>query len=180
MNISHNLTVLRLSHRPSRDKRVSTHLFLAARALGATKAIYTGTKDLSLEESIKKIKSDWGGDFEIFFSDSWKKTVKEWKGKIIHLTMYGIPFKEVIDEIKKTNEPLLIIVGGAKVPGEIYGVADWNVAVTNQPHSEVSAMALFLNEFYDGEYLSHEFPNARIIVVPSKKGKMIQKIKTSV
>jgi len=180
MSNSSDVTILRLSHRPSRDKRVSTHLFLAARALGALKATYTGTRDPSLEESIKKISNEWGGEFKVIFSDNWKSTVKKWKGKIVHLTMYGIPFKEVIEEIKATSEPLLIIVGGAKVPGEIYGEANWNLSVTTQPHSEVSALALFLNELFDGKYLNHEFPNAKIRINPSKKGKEIQKSKTSV
>ena len=172
-----NIVVLRLSHRPSRDKRVSTHLFLAARALGAYEAFYTGIKDPSLEESIKKINEEWGGSFKITYFNNWKNAIKNWDGKIVHLTMYGMPLQDVIEEVRISIDPLMIIVGGAKVPGEIYKISDWNISITNQPHSEISALALFLNEFYQGKYLKQEFENAKINIMPSKNGKQIQKIK---
>ena len=167
------ITVLRLGHRPSRDKRVSTHLLLAARAFGARDAIYTGIKDVTLEESVSKIVKEWGGDFSVEYSESWKKTLRAWKGKIIHLTMYGLPVEDVIDEIKDDLFPKLVVVGGAKVPGELYGMADWNVAVTNQPHSEVSALALFLHELYCGKELSLNFPGAKLTVVPQANTKKV-------
>jgi len=47
--------VLRLNHRPKRDKRVTTHLLLAARAFGAAGAIYSGEKDEKVEESLEKV-----------------------------------------------------------------------------------------------------------------------------
>ncbi len=70
------VAVLRLGHRPSRDKRVSTHLLLAARAFGAEKAYYTGIQDDSLEESIRKITLDWGGDFTLEYASSWKTVLE--------------------------------------------------------------------------------------------------------
>ncbi|MCI0482386.1 MAG: tRNA (cytidine(56)-2'-O)-methyltransferase, partial [Candidatus Dadabacteria bacterium] len=91
--IDQRVTVLRLSHRPSRDKRVSTHLLLAARAFGATKAFYTGEQDDSIEESIKKVVTDWGGDFTLEYAESWRSVFEKWEGKIVHLTMYGVPFQ---------------------------------------------------------------------------------------
>jgi tRNA (cytidine56-2'-O)-methyltransferase len=166
--------VLRLSHRPSRDKRVSTHLILAARAFGASKAFYTGEQDESLEESIRKVVADWGGEFTLEHATGWKKVFDEWEGKIVHLTMYGIPFQDAINEIRADPSPKLIVVGGAKVPGEVYGAVHWNVAVTGQPHSEVSALALFLHELYAGKELNLDFPGARLKVVPQAKGKKIQ------
>ena len=84
--------VLRLGHRPSRDKRVSTHLVLAARAFGARGATYTGKQDNSLEESIRSVVKEWGGNFTINYSSSWKNTIKNWEGRVIHLTMYGLPY----------------------------------------------------------------------------------------
>ena len=68
----------------------------------------------------------------------------------------------------------LIVVGGAKVPGEIYEMADWNVAVTSQPHSEVSALAVFLHELYMGEELGLEFQGARLRIVPQSHGKLVE------
>jgi tRNA (cytidine56-2'-O)-methyltransferase len=168
------VVVLRLGHRPSRDKRVSTHLLLAARAFGSEKGYYTGTRDNSLEESIRKITVDWGGNFTLNYAHSWKDVTKNWEGRIVHLTMYGIPFLDIVEEIRFDESPKLVIVGGAKVPGEIYNTAHWNVAVTNQPHSEVSALAIFLHEFYQGKELGLEFPGARLKVIPQARGKKLK------
>jgi len=169
-----SVAVLRLGHRPSRDKRVSTHLLLAARAFGAKKAYYTGIQDDSLEESIRKITLDWGGDFSLEYASGWKPVLGNWEGKVVHLTMYGLPFQEVVGEIRSDPAPKLIVVGGAKVPGEVYGAAHWNVAVTGQPHSEVSALALFLHELYEGRELGLDFPGARLKVIPQVQGKKLQ------
>lgn len=168
------VTVLRLGHRPSRDKRVTTHLLLAARAFGASEAIYTGTRDNSLEESIAKIVRDWGGEFKVEYSESHRRVIKEWRGKVIHLTMYGLPMQNVISEIRGDPYPKLVVVGGAKVPGDVYGSAHWNIAVTAQPHSEVSALAIFLNTFNEGRMLSHEFSGAHLQVVPQERGKVVE------
>jgi tRNA (cytidine56-2'-O)-methyltransferase len=171
-----DVVVLRLGHRPSRDKRVSTHLLLAARAFGAKRAYYTGTQDSSLEESIRKIAADWGGDFTLEYAGSWKKILIEWKGKIVHLTMYGLPYQDIVGEIRTEPSPKLVVVGGAKVPGEVYGAADWNVAITGQPHSEVSALALFLHELYEGRELQLKFPAARFNVIPQANGKKLRTV----
>ena len=157
-----------------RDKRVSTHLLLVARAFGAKKAFYTGTQDDSIEESIKKIVKDWGGDFTVEYADSWKTVLRCWEGKVVHLTMYGIPVQDAVDEIRSDTSHKLVIVGGAKVPGEVYSAVNWNVSVTNQPHSEVSALAIFLHELFEGAELKLGFPDARLKIVPQTKGKRFE------
>ena len=169
--------VLRLGHRPARDKRVSTHLLLAARAFGADSAYYTGVKDISLEYSITKIVNDWGGSFNVTHSDSWKKIIKSWNGKKVHLSMYGLPIQENIDEIRSDPSSKLVIVGGEKVPSEIYSSVDWNIAITSQPHSEVSALAVFLLMLKGNCILKSGFQNARIKVIPQSKGKKLNLIK---
>jgi tRNA (cytidine56-2'-O)-methyltransferase len=68
---------------------------------------------------------------------------------------------------------LLVIVGGEKVPPEAYRLADWNVAVTNQPHSEVAALAVFLHEYFQGRELRKRFERARRRIVPQARGKKI-------
>lgn len=171
--------ILRLSHRPQRDKRSTTHLFLAARALGADGAFYCGEKDEKIQRSIEKVNRSWGGDFEVSYVTDWRKIIREWKekdGEIVHLTMYGLPLQEVINQIKISHSPLLIVVGGPKVPKRIYELADWNVSVTSQPHSEISALAIFLHELFEGKELSISFKNAQIIIVPQAKGKKILKL----
>ncbi|MEM2129235.1 MAG: tRNA (cytidine(56)-2'-O)-methyltransferase [Candidatus Bathyarchaeia archaeon] len=170
--------VLRLNHRPMRDKRVTTHLFLTARAFGAEGAFYSGEYDEKVEESIRKVNKSWGGTFGIVFSKEWKEVIHKWKkenGEIIHLTMYGLPIQNVIDNIRQTSLKKLIIVGGAKVPREIYNLADWNVSVTSQPHSEVSALSIFLHELFEGKELTKEFENASQKIIPQAKGKKVVK-----
>ena len=166
-----SITVLRLGHRPQRDKRLSTHLLLAARAFGAKNAIYSGIKDDSLESSIRDVVDNWGGDFKLMYSETWRSQVKEWPGKVIHLTMYGEPVRGIIEEIKNNSEAKLVVVGGAKVPGELYSLADWNVSVTDQPHSEVSALAVFLHMLLEGRELSRLYEGAKLRVKPMKQGK---------
>jgi len=173
------IRVLRLNHRPVRDKRVTTHLFLAARAFGAEGAFYSGERDEKVEKSIEKVNRSWGGTFKIFFCQKWGKTVQEWKrddGEVVHLTMYGLPVQDVIDQIKASPKKKLVIVGGAKVPGAAYELSDWNVSVTSQPHSEVSALSIFLHELFEGNELIKSFENAEKRIVPQAKGKKIEKM----
>ena len=49
------ITVLRLGHRISRDKRITTHVALVARAFGAYNIIIS-TKDQQIEENIRSLK----------------------------------------------------------------------------------------------------------------------------
>ena len=168
------VTVLRLGHRPERDKRLSTHVLLAARAFGADGAIYAGTEDPRLEERVAKIVEDWGGGFTVQYMDSWRGMVKAWKGDVVHLTMYGLPVQEVIQDIRMSPEPKLVVVGGPKVPREIYDLARWNVSVTTQPHSEVSALAVFLHMLFCGEELEKNFEGASLRIKPMGHGKEVE------
>ncbi|UCH56833.1 MAG: tRNA (cytidine(56)-2'-O)-methyltransferase [Candidatus Bathyarchaeota archaeon] len=170
--------VLRLGHRSSRDKRVTTHLILAARALGASSATYDGERDPSLEESVRDVVTDWGGSFSLEYTDSWRRSIAAWRdergGKVVHLTMYGIPLQDVISSIRDDPSDKLVVVGGAKVPGEAYSLADWNVSVTQQPHSEVSALAVFLHELLEGRELGRVFEGARLRVLPQEREKRVE------
>ena len=167
------ITVLRIGHRPQRDKRITTHVALVARAFGADRIIIT-TKDEKIEETVKDIVQRFGGDFEILSGISLKKVIRDFKGTIVHLTMYGLPVDDVIPKIPK-DEDLMIIVGAEKVPREIYELADFNVAVGNQPHSEVAALAIFLDRFFEGRELRKEFENAKMRVIPQERGKKVIK-----
>jgi tRNA (cytidine56-2'-O)-methyltransferase len=55
-------------------------------------------------------------------------------------------------------------------------MADFNVAVTGQPHSEISSLALFLDHYFSGQELGKEFPGARIRIIPSKAGKQTEEL----
>ena len=166
------ITILRLGHRRERDKRISTHCGLVARALGANEIIYTGDKDEQLINSIEKVATNWGGNFKASYEKSWKKVLNAFNGTIIHLTMYGLKYEKEIDKLKNKKGNLLVIIGGEKVPGEIYQAADFNLSVTSQPHSEIAALALFLHDLQEGRELEKKF-NGKIEVKPCKQGKDI-------
>ena len=165
------ITVLRIGHRPQRDKRITTHVALVARAFGADRIIIT-TKDEKIEQSVRDIVERFGGHFEILSGMPLKKVIKNFKGTIVHLTMYGLPVDDIIPKIPKEGN-LMIIVGAEKVPREIYEIADFNVAVGNQPHSEVAALAIFLDRFFEGKELRQEFENAKMKVIPQERGKRV-------
>ncbi len=54
--------ILRVGHRPERDQRVTTHVGLTARALGA-QGMYLAASDKGVVQSIADVVSRWGGDF---------------------------------------------------------------------------------------------------------------------
>ena len=164
------IRVLRLSHRPERDKRLSTHVALVARAFGADEIVYTGVRDPEMEESVRKVVKNWGGNFKISYSDNWKQVVKGFPGKIVHLTMYGLPVDEVIPKLRGEN--LLIIVGGEKVPPQFYQLSDYNVAVGSQPHSEAAALAICLDRYYQGKPFKRQEGN--LTITPSERGKLVK------
>ena len=169
------IEVLRLSHRLRRDPRLSTHVALTARAFLADKIYYSGQHDSSLEDSINKVTKEFGGNFKIEYITSSLKLIKEKKKEnylIIHLTVYGLKLKEVIKEIKKSKN-ILIIVGGEKVPIEIYKLSDYNISITSQPISEVSALAILLHEFNEKKELDYDFKEAKIKIIPQERCKKI-------
>jgi tRNA (cytidine56-2'-O)-methyltransferase len=172
------LTVLRIGHRVQRDVRVTTHVCLTARALGADGIIVADTSDRRLSETVNHVSSEFGGSFTIEVGPPWRKTLTDWKkagGKVVHLTAYGIPLPRIIDSIRRSDTDTLVVVGAEKVPGELFRLADWNVAVTNQPISEVSALGIFLDWFFDHRRLQGEFANAKLRITPSEHGKKVER-----
>ncbi len=165
--------VLRLGHRPVRDKRISTHLALVARAFGAEELIYTGVQDKGFKESVEKVVDSWGGRFQLKHSESWKKVFKEFDGQIVHLSMYGEDFQKKVPEL---SEDLLVVVGGKKVPSQVFDESDFNLSVGNQPHSEVSALGVFLYEFFGPEGLYKDFEGAERKINPSARSKDVESL----
>jgi tRNA (cytidine56-2'-O)-methyltransferase len=136
--------------------------------------IYSGDEDPRLEEGIRDTVRRWGGEFSIEYEANWRRVVKQWEGKIVHLTMYGVPVEDATPIIRECDEPLLVVVGGPKVPRDMYENATWNVSVTTQPHSEVSALALFMYLLEGEKALKHEFPGGSIMITPSERGKDVK------
>ncbi len=171
------IEVLRLSHRIRRDPRLSTHVALTARAFLASKMYYSGDKDSSLESTINKVTSQFGGNFEIKHIEDPIKLINEKKSEnflIVHLSVYGLTLNSILEKIKEQKR-ILIIVGGEKVQPKIFQISDYNVSITQQPISEVSALAVFLHEILEGKELNAEFKSAKIEVIPSAKEKRFKK-----
>jgi tRNA (cytidine56-2'-O)-methyltransferase len=171
-----NISVLRIGHRLVRDDRVTTHIALVARAFGADTIYMTGILDRSINDTIAKVSQRWGGRFRVEVVQDWKSLVRAWKkegGKVAHLTMYGINIDDMTERLRKESK-ILVIVGAEKVPQEVYSLADYNVAIGNQPHSEISALAIFLDRIFTGKQFKSMFPNANLKIVPTEKGKRVQ------
>jgi tRNA (cytidine56-2'-O)-methyltransferase len=168
------ITVLRLGHRVGRDDRISTHCGLVSRAFGASSIIYCGDADNKMIEGVKSVTQRFGGKFKITYDASWRKIIQHYKKKkfkIVHLTMYGMPIQKKIGQIRKAGK-ILLLVGSEKVPGEVYHLADYNIAVGSQPHSEVAALAVFLF-MYSKKGIEQKFAKAKLKIVPQEKGKKV-------
>lgn len=167
------IEVVRIGQRLVRDDRVTTHVALVARAFGAERILMTEVNP-EIKDTLEKINRTWGGDFEIEFINSWKQTIKEKKKtfKIVHLTMYGEPINCVQSALQAVKD-VLVVVGAAKVPREIYSMADWNVSIGSQPHSEISALAVLLDRIHGGDQLARKFEGAKQQIIPAKKGKNV-------
>lgn len=174
------VAVLRWGHRGERDKRLTTHVALTARALGASSFILADVRDEVIKETVDKVVERWGGPFFFEMGTPWRRVVREWKAKngvVVHLTAYGenIQASDVLERIKATGKDVLVMVGSQKVPSEFFSekVSDFNVAVANQPHSECSSLAVFLDRFFEGRELSREFRGAKMRIVPKPRGKKV-------
>ncbi|PSQ59475.1 tRNA (cytidine(56)-2'-O)-methyltransferase [Halobacteriales archaeon SW_7_71_33] len=172
------VTVLRLGHRPGRDDRMTTHVGLTARALGADRAVFEPDATDAVETA-RSVTDRFGGPFEASVAESPMGLLREWDGPVVHLTMYGLPVQDAVEDVRSAAETadgddgLLVVVGAEKVPFEAYERADYNVGVTNQPHSEVAALAVFLDRLHDGAELDRTWKSAERRVVPTETGKQV-------
>lgn len=165
------ITVLRLGHRPERDKRITTHVALTARAMGCDRVLMDA-KDERVVEGVRDVTKRFGGPFEIDDGVAFRRVMKEFDGTKLHLTMYGLPLHEVVPKVPRDRD-VMIVVGAEKVPREVYDLADWNVAVGNQPHSEVAALAILLYALQGDAAFAKRF-QGEIEVEPSAKGKVVR------
>jgi len=169
------IEVVRIGQRLVRDDRVTTHVALVSRAFGAER-IYMTEVNPEIKDTLEKINKTWGGNFMVEFIDKWKTIVKKKKDegfKIVHLSMYGEIINGVQENLRKEKN-LLIVVGAEKVPREIYELADYNIGVGSQPHSEISALAILLDRIQNGKQFEKEFSDAKRKIIPTKNGKNVQ------
>ena len=112
--------ILRIGHRPERDQRVTTHVGLSSRALGAS-GMYLAADDQKVADSIADVAHRFGGTYFCENNVKWKSCINNFKrngGKVVHLTMYGLRLQDVISQIR-TEEKILVVVGAEKVPGDM-------------------------------------------------------------
>lgn len=176
------IVVLRWGHRPKRDLRLTAHVALTARALGASGFILSDMEDKKIKQTVEKVTKSWGGFFYFEMGTPWKKSVKDWKEKggiVVHLTAYGenVETSDILKRIKALDKDILVIVGSQKVPKEFFSleVSNFNVAIGNQPHSECASLAVFLDRLLDGKELTKSFKNAKLRIIPQKRGKKISR-----
>ena len=163
-----------MGHRFVRDDRTLTHLCLVSRALGA-EAIYLEEAETEIVQQVRDVNESWGGSFEVTVGTPWRGVIQEARKdgrKVVHLTMYGLPLLDRVGELRGFRK-FLVVVGGPKVPGEIYHIADYNISVTTQPHSEVAALAIALHELQGGEELKRDFGKSKLRVLPKERGKQV-------
>ncbi|MFC6988517.1 tRNA (cytidine(56)-2'-O)-methyltransferase [Haloplanus sp. GCM10025708] len=177
MQDSPEVTVLRLGHRPGRDDRMTTHIGLTARALGADRVVLVGETD-GPAETVESVVDRFGGPFDVEVRESYRPLLRGWEGGVVHLTMYGERVQDVESAVRERHrtDPILVVVGAEKVPFEVYDHAGWNVGVTNQPHSEVAALAVFLDRLFEGRELDREWEGAKRRVVPEAAGKRVEEV----
>jgi tRNA (cytidine56-2'-O)-methyltransferase len=174
-----NIIVFRYGHREVRDYRVSSHCALVARAFGAKKIIVCGEEDIGMKNSVDSVTKRWGGPFKVEFVKNWQLTLKKIKKQgfvLVHLTMYGESVEKVDKKISKEKK-ICIIIGSQKVEREVYEIADYNVGVTQQPHSEIAALAVFMDRIQNGKELSNKFKQAERRIQPSQRGKSVIALK---
>ena len=175
----HDVIILRLGYRLGRDPRITTHLALVARALGANRFLFSGDDDERLAENIGSVNQRFGGDMVVEHVKSPMAWLRKFVGDgidgnppgiAVHLTMYGASYRSVTPTIRR-DRPLVVVVGGAKVPSEVFQISQYNLAVGNQPHSEVAALALFLDGWYGSGSVERILDGGELIINPSNTGK---------
>jgi tRNA (cytidine56-2'-O)-methyltransferase len=174
------VAVLRWGHRPGRDNRLTTHVALTARALGASGIMLSDVEDRRIKETVEEVARRWGGKFFFEMGTPWKEAVAKWRregGVVVHLTVYGenVEGSDVLREIERCGKDVLVIVGSQKVPKEFFSeeVSDFNVAIGNQPHSECASLAIFMDRLSRGKALARNFEDAKVRIIPQKRGKRV-------
>src|SRR5207244_2357189 len=83
--------------------------------------------EAEIVQQVRDVNESWGGSFEVTVGTPWRGVVAAARKdgrKVVHLTMYGLPLLERAGELRGFTK-LLVVVGGPKVPGEMYHMADY-------------------------------------------------------
>ncbi|HJN55145.1 MAG TPA: hypothetical protein QF646_02010 [Candidatus Poseidoniales archaeon] len=175
------LIVVRLGHRHDRDARITTHIGLVARAWGATRLLISGDRDSGVLDTVRDVNGRFGGTMDCSHESSSTRWLKRFvagsledvgqPGLAIHLTMYGLPVDDVIPSLPR-DQPTAFVVGGPKVPPEIWDICQHHVSIGSQPHSEVAALAIALDR-WGARPDDVDTSDARLRIVPAAQGKQV-------
>src|SRR3989475_10908877 len=125
------IVVLRMGHRIPRDWRLTTHVCLTARAMGADGVVIADIADKEVEGKVRDVVQRFGGGFTLETGQPWEEAIRDWKdagGTGGHATAYGLQLPADGDAILDTGPNVLAGIGAAKVPGGLFGVAGWKVS----------------------------------------------------
>lgn len=139
----------------------SLNLAETARAFGASEIAFTSASDAKLKQKISTLNSKWGGKFSVLFIKNYMEFIhSKAPYKKVLLTRYGTPISKSIYTLR-TYKNLLIIITMREAQKSVERLVDFRVSITTQPHSSVSALAVFLHMFYEGRELALHFENAK-------------------
>src|SRR5207245_3001232 len=127
------IVVLRMGHRIPRDWRLTTHVCLTARAMGADGVVIADIADKEVEGKVRDVVQRFGGGFTMGTGKHWKEAIRDWKdagGTVVHLTAYGLQLPAVVDEIRDSGTNALVGIGAETEPGGWLGLAVGSLAVT--------------------------------------------------
>ena len=87
--------------------------------------------------------------------------------------MYGKNIPDIENDLRSifNNQDIVIIIGSEKIPPELINLSDINIAISNQPHSEVAALAILLDRLFLGQQLNLKFNDSKLNIIPQEKGK---------
>src|SRR5437870_13225910 len=114
------IVVLRMGHRIPRDWRLTTHVCLTARAMGADGVVIADIADKEVEGKVRDVVQRFGGGFTIETGKPWKEAIKDWKdagGTVLHLTSYRLQLPAVVEELRDTGITVRVVIGGEKLLG---------------------------------------------------------------
>lgn len=141
--------------------------------------IIADRRDKMVEATVQDVTKRFGGHFDVQGGVPWRQAIRDWKkagDRVVHLTAYGLPLPKMITEIQESANDLMVIIGSEKMPGKVFKLADWNVSVTNQPMSEVAALAIFLDWYKQHDEFDRAFPGAEVRIIPSQDRRRIEPV----
>ena len=157
-------------------REVMIDICMTSRAFGASKVAFTIKEDRKVQNTLRKVSKEWGGKFSIAFNTDYMKMIGNSPNyKTVFLTQYGVPVEKVKHSIRTYKNMTIVVALSSKYTQKLMEVADFNVSITTQPHSSTSAIAVFLNTYFNGRENAIQFENATTKIIPAERGIHIQR-----